>query len=397
MPGEEACVDAESSNASTRIVRVWTKTETDGRLRDGEPPWEARLSATPEIRLVPGDGAFDGNEANANASAFDRIAFFEFLKTKREGRVLYTALEVESTQSVLQQNLGSQPGRASNDAATSRGATFPAGSVVVADKQVSGRGRGGNSWTSPPGCLMFSFLTEHHEGRTLPFVQYVATMAAVDAIQECADEALDAAAAELAAAARTPDRVAPLRFRRGTGSAVDVRVKWPNDVYSGGHKIGGVLCTSTYDDGVFEVVIGVGLNLDNRDPTTCVNAIVSRKWDALVSEAAGVDDFAVAPKPTTRERLAATFMNRFEALCGLMNETGGFEALEPAYLRQWLHSEQRVVLEEDGGVKAEVTVRGLTKTGYLLATDGAGQRYELHPDGNSFDFFEGLVRKKLPR
>lgn len=30
------------------------------------------------------------------------------------------------------------------------------------------------------------------------------------------------------------------------------------------------------------------------------------------------------------------------------------------------------------------------------ATDEAGERYELHPDGNSLDFFQGLVRKKLP-
>lgn len=28
--------------------------------------------------------------------------------------------------------------------------------------------------------------------------------------------------------------------------------------------------------------------------------------------------------------------------------------------------------------------------------DGLGAEYELHPDGNSLDFFQGLVRKKLP-
>jgi hypothetical protein len=32
---------------------------------------------------------------------------------------------------------------------------------------------------------------------------------------------------------------------------------------------------------------------------------------------------------------------------------------------------------------------------WLQATDGSGQRYELHPDGNSLDFFKGLVRKKM--
>ena len=42
-----------------------------------------------------------------------------------------------------------------------------------------------------------------------------------------------------------------------------------------------------------------------------------------------------------------------------------------------------------------MTVKGITKTGYLLAVDAAGARYELHPDGNSLDFFKGLVRKKM--
>lgn len=32
----------------------------------------------------------------------------------------------------------------------------------------------------------------------------------------------------------------------------------------------------------------------------------------------------------------------------------------------------------------------------VQAADAAGERYELHPDGNSLDFFKGLVRKKLP-
>jgi biotin--protein ligase len=31
-----------------------------------------------------------------------------------------------------------------------------------------------------------------------------------------------------------------------------------------------------------------------------------------------------------------------------------------------------------------------------LAIDASGEKYELHPDGNSLDFFKGLVRKKLP-
>ena len=407
----------ETSGEPARVLRVWTKTDADGKLRDGSAPWEASLAATPEIRLVSGSSA-RASDDDADASAFDHVAFFDALRAARAGRVLYTASTLSSTQSVLQANLGSRHETRTDGPVSSpppRGSRFPAGTTVVADRQVSGRGRGGNAWTSPPGCLMFSFLAEHADGRTLPFLQYVATMAAVDAIQDCADEALARAAAahnarveaEAAAtesapgAARGSRESNRVRFRRGSGQSVDVRVKWPNDLYSGGLKIGGVLCTSTYAEGAFDVVVGVGINLDNRAPTTCVNAVVDAAWDALLAKSVlgGVETGArsradVAPGRVTRERLAAGFLNRFEALCGLLNHSGGFDALEPAYLRQWLHTDQKVVLQEEGA-ETEVTVRGLTKTGYLLAVDAAGARFELHPDGNSFDFFQGLVRKKL--
>ena len=402
----------ETSSEPARVVRVWTKADTDGRLLDGRAPWEASLAATPEIRLVSGELATRASDDDPDASAFDHVAFFDAVRTARAGRVLYTASTLASTQSMLQENLGSRNLDSSADSVATplRGSRFPAGTVVVADRQVSGRGRGGNAWTSPPGCLMFSFLAEHADGRTLPFLQYVATMAAVDAIQECADEALAEAAAAhnervKAKAATDETKTAKpargVKFRRGSGRSVDVRVKWPNDLYSGGVKIGGVLCTSTYAEGAFDVVVGVGINLDNDAPTTCVNAVVGAAWDALLNESQALGEDSnddervkVSPRRATRERLTAIFMNRFEALCGLLNASGGFDSLEAAYLRQWLHTDQKVVLEE-GEIKTEVTVRGLTKSGYLLADDAFGARFELHPDGNSFDFFQGLVRKKL--
>ncbi|KAL5718921.1 hypothetical protein ACHQM5_011773 [Ranunculus cassubicifolius] len=69
------------------------------------------------------------------------------------------------------------------------------------------------------------------------------------------------------------------------------------------------------------------------------------------------------------------------------------------YCRAWLHTEQRVVIQETGqdGLVEEtgVTIQGLTSAVYLLAVDDDNQLYELHPDGNSLDFFNGLMRRKL--
>ena len=339
---------------ATYTVSAWRQTEDD------PAPWERTLAATPEVTLVRGD-----DSSRDGASTFDASAYYSRLRTRRDGRALLTARELPSTQNIISDNAAHAPG------------SLIPGAVCVADAQVSGKGRGGNEWSSPPGCLMFSLLTRHREGRTLPFIQYIATMAAVDAIQEGADDALIAAGAK--------------GHRKGTGTAVDAKIKWPNDLYSGGLKIGGVLCTSTYSDGGFDVVVGVGINLDNATPTTCVNDIVRKRL-----EKDGLQACFDEKTKLTRESLMAGFANRFEAMCAMLDECDSFDTLEGGYLRQWLHTDQEVTLEEDGEKKVRLVVKGITRTGYLLAIDASGEKYELHPDGNSLDFFKGLVRKKLP-
>jgi biotin---protein ligase len=78
-----------------------------------------------------------------------------------------------------------------------------------------------------------------------------------------------------------------------SSSPLDVRIKWPNDIYARGLKLGGVLCHSSYKDRVFHVVMGVGLNLANRSPTTCV--------DQLLLEEAQARGWKEAPEPVSRE------------------------------------------------------------------------------------------------
>ncbi|KAJ6919972.1 biotin--protein ligase 2-like isoform X2 [Populus alba x Populus x berolinensis] len=76
----------------------------------------------------------------------------------------------------------------------------------------------------------------------------------------------------------------------------------------------------------------------------------------------------------------------------------GFQTLEELYYKTWLHSGQRVIIQEKNGNKVletVVTIQGLTPSGYLLAIGEDNQMCELHPDGNSFDFFKGLVRRKI--
>ena len=66
----------------------------------------------------------------------------------------------------------------------------------------------------------------------------------------------------------------------------------------------------------------------------------------------------------------------------------------------WLHSGQVVTVESEGGLKAKI--RGITRDwGLLIAEElGPGDRntghmVTLQSDNNSFDFFRGLIKRKV--
>ena len=112
-----------------------------------------------------------------------------------------------------------------NDVASSLAAAGAADfSVVVAERQTRGRGRGGSSWGDAAGkSLLFSVLI------------------------------------------RTPDPgtaagCAPIRAGMAVADAIrGARVKWPNDVVIPGHgKVAGILC-----EGVFgsHLIVGIGVNV----------------------------------------------------------------------------------------------------------------------------------------
>lgn len=49
-----------------------------------------------------------------------------------------------------------------------------------------------------------------------------------------------------------------------------MKIKWPNDIYANGIKIGGVLCTSTYREKKFNVVVGKFVSLLSQVSSFCI-------------------------------------------------------------------------------------------------------------------------------
>ncbi|KAG2429540.1 hypothetical protein HXX76_010775 [Chlamydomonas incerta] len=279
------------------------------------------------------------------------------------GRALLVAGVLGSTQELLR----------------AHGSALGDGAVVVADRQTSGKGRGGNQWTSPLGCLMFSALRRLRvqSPAQAPFINYLVCLAVTRGVRS-ALQSLDL-------------------------PALDVRIKWPNDIYASGVKIAGALIHTTWQGNCFNVITGIGLNVNNRQPTTCLDELLEKAAAAAAAVAAGsaAGSAAAPPAPLPREVVLAEILAAMEDVFNTF-ERDGFAPLEPEYLAAWLHSGQSLDFDDSDPTQGLVAphvrlaIRGLSPAGFLLAVDEAGQRYELTPDGNSLDMMRGLIRRKLP-
>ena len=260
---------------------------------------------------------------------------------------------------------------------------LPQGTTFTATTQVAGRGRGSNVWVSPAGSLMFSVVIRHSmsslNSAPVVFIQYLAAMAIVQGIKSYDGRAYQ---------------------------KLPVKLKWPNDIYALDPqkandkslkeadkytKIGGILVNAHYNQKEYIAVCGAGINVSNTAPTTSLNDLI-----ALLPG-------ATKPAPFQLERLLASILTSFESLYDTFLRTGFDGTLEQIYYKDWLHMDQVVTVESEGGVKAKI--KGITRDYGLLIADeletvygeerATGRRMTLMSDSNSFDFFRGLVKRKV--
>uniref|UniRef100_A0A183FEI4 BPL/LPL catalytic domain-containing protein n=1 Tax=Heligmosomoides polygyrus TaxID=6339 RepID=A0A183FEI4_HELPZ len=151
---------------------------------------------------------------------FDLSLYFSRLRTRNLGRVIVYVPVATTTMDVNASFCDAIP--------TCDGA------VIVAGRQIHGKGRGGNEFVSPLGAAMFTVSTSIPQSSSLAktpsFLQHIFAVALVDAV------------------------------RRLSGlDDFPLRIKWPNDFYfNRSHKVGGILASARFrDDGLLISIGGV--------------------------------------------------------------------------------------------------------------------------------------------
>ncbi|MFQ5908184.1 MAG: biotin--[acetyl-CoA-carboxylase] ligase [Thermoplasmata archaeon] len=207
--------------------------------------------------------------------------------------------------------------------------------VVVAEKQVAGKGRFGRSWASPRGGLYLSVVLPQ-ELEKLPLLSMAASLAVA--------EVLDA-------------------------WGLSVAVKWPNDVQVGNAKVAGILVEGLVRPGGYWAVVGIGVNSDV--PTEKLRGRLDNPVTTLRHELGDRVD---------NEELRTRLLKAFRAYA---ERLGDPSSIIEAYQDRCVTLGRNVVIE---------TLTGVVQ-GKAVAVRGSGALVVRQSDGKEREVTDGTVRE----
>ncbi len=204
---------------------------------------------------------------------------------------------------------------------------FPHGSLVVADQQVSGKGRRGRTWESPKGTVisMSLLLKPTFAPKQAPMLTLVMALGVAKAIEDY------------------------------MGAGAEVQIKWPNDIVINGKKVCGILTEmSTEIDYINYVVIGVGVNANMETfPEELQSVATSMKLESRMQE------------QIMRGRLIGMILKAFEEKYEEFCEAGNLSFMMDEYNQKLVNVGKQVrVLEPNK--EYEALALGIDEQGELL-------------------------------
>lgn len=203
---------------------------------------------------------------------FDTNSFLKRLKTGWVGRHFWYFESLESTNSYL---------------SAKEVRNTPQGLVCLCDEQTSGKGQYGKEWYSQAGAnLTFSVVFRPSGNQCLRTLGLACAYSAADLVSGCVSS--------------------------------PVFLKYPNDIYAGSHKIGGILTEASFNGNKPErIIAGIGLNVHQQAFP-----------DDITTEASSIGGVANGTPIPSREELLASLLNRIETNYHL------WEARQDEFLRQ---------------------------------------------------------------
>ena len=182
------------------------------------------------------------------------------LKTQLIGKRVYYFEEIDSTQNFAQ-----------NIAADKK----ENGTIIIAEKQTSGRGRLDRKWTSPKGGIWFSLII--HPKFDVSSSTLIPILSAV-ALSKSIKSVLD----------------------------IETEVKWPNDITMNGKKVAGVLVDASFQTNSIDyLILGIGINFD-------IDAKKLEKRLTKTPNFYGIDSLREKEDKTPPKKLLKEFLVQFE-------------------------------------------------------------------------------------
>jgi BirA family biotin operon repressor/biotin-[acetyl-CoA-carboxylase] ligase len=231
------------------------------------------------------------------------------------GQNLVTLKEVDSTNNFLKTIL-------------SNSKPVPEGTVIMAETQFAGRGQHQNTWHAEPGKnLTFSILLN-------PF--FIDAANQFDVTRVISIGVFEA--------------LYPLLGNK-------LKIKWPNDIYYGDKKLGGMLIENVLKGGqIKNSVIGIGLNInqenfaDSAGNATSVKQILHKDYDLknILSEICNnIEAYYLNLKAGRTDMIRKTYLSRLYWL----NERRKFESNGEVF-------EGTIINVEDNGLLVVATEQG---------------------------------------
>lgn len=278
-----------------------------------------------------------------------------------------------------------------NDARDMAAEGAPHGTLVVADKQETGRGSRGRSWETPAGTNIAMSLVIRPTAPAdrismLTLVMGLSVAEGVDlVIAETCANAVRAQAGTLEDAAKAQESVS-------NGSGLCSQIKWPNDVVIDKKKICGILTElhMNPDNSIRDVVIGVGINVNMTDFPDEIKGVAG----SLLTQTG---------KRANRSLVVARVMERFEENYEKFQMSYDLSSLKEQYESRLINKGEKVKILDSGktgGTPAAWDARsgtvgcalGITDLGELLVDVTGEQAGSHHRDIRTVGAGEVSVR-----